>query len=46
MFGFIEKKFIGILTGPVNGSNHPKCDSLSNQKCKIQPTLIIQLRIF
>ena len=24
----------------VNGSNHIKCKSLSNQKCTIQPTLI------
>ena len=32
--------FIGLLTGLVNGFNHTKCVSLSNQKCKIQPTLI------
>ena len=25
MFGSIKKTFIGLLTGPVNGSNHPKC---------------------
>ena len=41
MFGLIKKIFIGLLTGLVNGSNHTKCVSLSNQKCKIQPTLII-----
>ena len=29
-----------LLTGLVNGSNHTKCVSLSNQKCMIQPTLI------
>ena len=34
MFGLLEKIFI------VNGSNHTKCISLSNQKCMIQPTLI------
>ena len=32
--------FIGLLTGLVHGSNHTKSVSLSNQKCKIQPTLI------
>ena len=41
MFGLIKKIFIGLLTGLVNGSNHTKCFSLSNQKCKIEPTLII-----
>ena len=40
MFGLIKKKFIGLLTGLVNGPNHKKCVSLSNQKCMIQPTLI------
>ena len=40
MFGLIKKIFIGLLTGLVNGSNHTKCVLLSNQKCKIQPTLI------
>ena len=39
MFGLIKKFFIGLLTGPVNGSYHTKCISLSNQKCMIQPTL-------
>ena len=40
MFGLSKKIFIGLLTGLVNGSNHTKCILLSNQKCKIQPTLI------
>ena len=32
--------FIGLLIGIVSSSNNTKCVSLSNQKCKIQPTLI------
>ena len=32
--------FIRLLTGLVNGSNHTKSVSLSNQKCEIQPTFI------
>ena len=40
MFELIKKIFIGLVTGLVNGSNHTKRVSLSNQKCKIQPTLI------
>ena len=41
MCGFIKKLFIGFLTSVlVNASSHTKCVSLSNQKCKIQPTLI------
>ena len=40
MVGLIKKKFIGLLTGPVNVSDHKKCLSLSNQKCEIQTTLI------
>ena len=39
MFGLIKKVFTGLLTGIVSASNHTKCDLLSNQKCKIQPTL-------
>ena len=39
-FWLIKKIFIGLLTGLVNGSNHRKSISLSNQKCMIQPTLI------
>ena len=40
MVGLTKKTFIGLLTGLVNGSNHTKCISLSNQKFMIQPTLI------
>ena len=40
MFRLIKKIFIGLLTGLVNGSNHTKCISLSNQKCMIQLTFI------
>ena len=40
MFGLIKKIFIGSLTGLVNGSNHIKGISLSNQKCMTQPTVI------
>ena len=40
MFGLIKKIFVGLLTGLVNGSNHTKCISLSNQKCMTQPNLI------
>ena len=32
---------IRLLTGLVNTSNYTKCILLSNQKCEIQPTLII-----
>ena len=35
MFGIIKKMFFVLLTGLVNGSNHTKCVSLSNQKCQI-----------
>ena len=40
MFGTIKKMFIILLGSIVNASHHTKCVSLSNQKCKIQPTLI------
>ena len=40
MLGLIKKKIIVLLTCIVNGCNHTKCVSLTNQKCKIQPTLI------
>ena len=40
MFRLIKKIFIRILTSPVNGSNHKKCISVSNQKCMTQLTLI------
>ena len=35
--------FIVLLPNTVNASNHTKCISLSNQKCKIQPTLSIYI---
>ena len=38
--GLIKEVFIGLLTGLVNGSNHTKCVSLSNQTCMSQSTLI------
>ena len=40
MFGLIKNMFIGLLTDLVNGSNHTKYASLSNQKFEIEPTLI------
>ena len=40
MFGLIKKIFIVLLSNMVNGYNHTKCVSLSNQKCMIQTTLI------
>ena len=40
IFGLIKKMFIVLLSNIVNGSNHTKCVSLSNQKCMIPPTLI------
>ena len=51
--GFISKDFTikntkktqlkgyALLTSIVNASNHKKCILLNNQKCVIQPTLII-----
>ena len=40
MFGIIKKMFIVLSTQAVKVSNNTKCVSLSNQKCKFQPTLI------
>ena len=40
MFQLIKNAFIGLSTGLDNGSNHTRCVPLSNQKCKVQPTLI------
>ena len=40
MFRLIKKIFIGLLSSIVNASYHTKHVSLSNQKCKIQATLI------
>ena len=35
-----KKMFIVLLSNIVNGSDHTKCVSLSNQRCMIQQTLI------
>ena len=40
MFWLIKKMFIGLLTSLVNGSNHTKCVSLTNQKYTTQPTIM------
>ena len=40
MFEIIKKLFSVLLSSIVNASNHTKCASLSNQKCKIQPNFI------
>ena len=32
--------FVRLLISIVSGSNHIKCVLLSNQKCRMQPTLI------
>ena len=40
MFGTIKKIFMALLISIASTSNHTKCESLSNQKCMIQPTLI------
>ena len=40
MFELIKNIFTGLLTGIVNESNYSNCVSLSNRKCKIQPTLL------
>ena len=40
MFGLIKKIYTGLLTGLVNRFNHTKWVSLSDQNCKIPPTLI------
>ena len=39
MFGLNKKIFIELLAGLINGSNHTKYVSLSNQKCMIQLNL-------
>ena len=41
MFRFIKKTSIELLPGLVKGFNYTKCLSLSNQKCMIQPTIIM-----
>ena len=40
MLVLIEEIFIVVVIDLVNGSNHKKCISLSNQKCMIQFILI------
>ena len=40
MLGIIKKVFIVLSSSIVYASNHTKCVSLSNQKCKIQLILI------
>ena len=40
MFAIAKKLYITLLPSILNASNHKKCLSLRNQKCKIQPTLI------
>ena len=40
IFGIIKKMFLGLLSGLVNGSNQRKSVSLSNWKCKIEPSFI------
>ena len=40
MFGLIKRIFLGLLTGLVKESIHTKCVLLSNQKVRVQPTLI------
>ena len=40
MFGLNKKTFIRLLIGITNISNLANCFFLSNQKCKIRPTLI------
>ena len=40
MFGVIKKMFIVLLTSLVNASSDTKYVSLSNKKCKVQPSLI------
>ena len=40
VFGLTKKIVIALLTGVVNGTDHTKCVSLINQKCKIQSFII------
>ena len=40
MLDFISKILLRLLTSILDTSSHTKCVSLSNLKCKIQPTLI------
>ena len=36
MLAINKKMFVVVISGIVNASNHEKCVSLGNQKCKIQ----------
>ena len=45
MFWSINKVFIGLLTGLVNGCNQTKCVSLNNQKCQIKFNLLLLIYI-
>ena len=51
MFELVKKIFSGLINDLINGSNHTKCVSLSNQKCRLNLNLYqefntsIQLRI-
>ena len=40
MFRIIKNMFIILLCNIVNGINHTKCVSLSNQKCMTQHTVV------
>ena len=40
MLDFISKILLRLLTSILDTSSQTKCVSLSNLKCKIQPTLI------
>ena len=45
MFVIIKGILVVLLTSIVNGPNHTKCVSLSNEKCMIQTTLTVFLLI-
>ena len=40
MFAIVKIMFLVLITSIAKASYHTKCVSLSNQKCKIQPTVI------
>ena len=45
MYIIIKEMLVVLLTSIVNGPNHTKCVSLSNEKCMIQSTLTVFLLI-
>ena len=45
MFIIIKEMLVVLLTSIVNGPNHTKYVSLSNEKCMIQSTLTVFLLI-